>query len=226
MWRELVSRHVLVLLPLVAVVTLGCGRDPVQTPPTPGKSAAKIEAAKPAPPAPIKKVVFDPRNPPPGYVNCHRNHCHKVGGGVASYAQVMEAMGATEMVGGLKPKPMPPAPSDVSDPPEDAQWTDSGLATRMLKAGSGEKKPGADSVVSAHYTGWTRGGKGFDSSVARGRPATFPLKRMPAGFSEGIQLMTVGEERRMWIPQNLAFEGKPGRPPGMVVFDVELREIR
>ncbi len=219
-------RSALVLAPLVAVVALACGREAANAPATPAKTAAKAEAAKPAAPTSSKKVVFDPRNPPPGYVNCHRNHCHKVGGGVASYAQVMKEMGATEMVGGLKPKPMPPAPPDVSDPPDTAQWTDSGLATRVLKAGTGKKKPGPNTVVSTHYTGWTRGGKGFDSSVARGRPATFPLGRMPPGLSEGIQMMTVGEERRMWIPENLAFQGKRGRPPGMVVFDVELLEIR
>ncbi len=206
------------------LVAVGCSGDASKAP-APTAAPATAAPAKPVPQPTVKKIVFDPRRPPPGYVNCHRNHCHRVGGGVASYAQVMAEMGATEMVGGLKPAPMPKAPQDVADPPDTAQWTDTGLATRILKAGNGKEKPGANAIVSAHYSAWTRAGMGFDSSVARGRPARFPLNRMPPGLSEGIQLMTVGEERRMWIPESLAFQGRPGRPGGMVVFDVELLEI-
>lgn len=180
----------------------------------------------PAPEAEKKEIVFDPRTPPAGYINCHRNHCHKEGGGVASYKQVMAEIGATKIVGVPKMGPMPNAPSDVAAVPDDAERTASGLATRMLRPGDGKQKPGPTSVVSVHYTGWTTAGKGFDSSVARGRPATLPLNRALPGWTEGIQMMTVGEERRLWIPQNLAFNGKPNRPQGMLVFDVELLEIR
>ena len=63
------------------------------------KTTKKAVAAKKKPEKPKKEIVFDPRNPPPGYTNCHRNHCHKVGGGVASYAQVMAEMGATKIIG-------------------------------------------------------------------------------------------------------------------------------
>lgn len=74
-----------------------------------------------------------------------------------------------------------------------------------------------------HYTGWTTDGQPFDRSVARGQPATFLLDRVIPGWTEGLQLMQVSEERRFWIPEQLAFQGRPGRPQG---FDVELLEIR
>ncbi len=72
-----------------------------------------------------------------------------------------------------------------------------------------------------HYTGWTTDGKMFDSSVARGKPATFPLDRVIAGWTEGVQLMVAGEKRRFWIPEALAYKGQR-EPKGMLVFDIEL----
>jgi len=78
--------------------------------------------------------------------------------------------------------------------------------------------------VTVHYTGWTTDGKMFDSSVARGQRATFPLNRVIAGWTEGVQLMVAGETRRFWIPEKLAYQGKRD-PKGMLVFDVELFEI-
>ena len=66
----------------------------------------------------------------------------------------------------------------------------------------------------------------FDSSVARGNPSTFPLNRVMAGWRECVQLMTVGEKRRCWVPQELAYKGQAGRPTGMVVFDIELLDTR
>ena len=65
----------------------------------------------------------------------------------------------------------------------------------------------------------------FDSSVLRGRPATFPLNGVIAGWTEGVQLMVEGEKRRFWIPVELAYKNAPGKPAGMLVFDVELLEI-
>ena len=61
-------------------------------------------------------------------------------------------------------------------------------------------------------------------SITRGRAATFPLNRVIAGWTEGLQLMVEGEKRRFWIPANLAYEGRPG-PQGTLVFDVELIRI-
>ncbi len=194
--------------------------------PQPAAKPAPQPAAKPAEQLQSREVVFDPRSPPPGYVNCHNNHCHKVGGGVASYVQVMQEMGATKIIGVPAARPMPQAPADVAGPPADAIRTASGLASKMLIAGDGTRRPGPNSVVSAHYTGWTTDGQAFDSSIVRGKPATFPLNRVFPGWAEGLMLMSIGETRRLWIPQALAFNGAPGRPLGTLVFDVELLEIR
>jgi len=81
-------------------------------------------------------------------------------------------------------------------------------------------------VVTVHYTGWTTDGKAFDSSITRGQPAQFPLNRVIKGWTEGLALMVEGEERRMWIPVELAYNGQKGKPEGMLVFDVELLSIK
>ncbi|MCC7032782.1 MAG: FKBP-type peptidyl-prolyl cis-trans isomerase [Acidobacteria bacterium] len=118
-----------------------------------------------------------------------------------------------------------PAPSDVARPPEDAQKTASGLAYKVLQPGSGTAKPASEDFVTVHYTGWTTDGKMFDSSYARDAMSTFPVSRVIKGWGEGVQLMVVGEKRRLWIPKELAYEGQSGRPQGMLVFDVELFDI-
>jgi peptidylprolyl isomerase len=118
-----------------------------------------------------------------------------------------------------------PAPADVAAPPADAQTTASGLASKVLTPGTGKDHPGPSDLVKVHYTGWTADGKMFDSSVSRNRPVVLPLDRVIIGWSEGLQLMVVGEKRRLWVPAKLAYEGKPDRPQGMLVFDVELLEI-
>ena len=119
-----------------------------------------------------------------------------------------------------------PAPEDVAAPPEEAVVTESGLATRVITEGTGEEHPGEADIVTVHYTGWTADGKMFDSSVARGETIEFPLNRVIPGWSEGVQLMVVGETRRMWIPEKLAYQGRPGAPAGMLVFDVELLDVK
>ncbi len=117
------------------------------------------------------------------------------------------------------------APPDVAAPPADAEVTDSGLASKVLAPGTGKEHPAATDKVEVHYTGWTTDGKMFDSSVARGKKSSFPLNRVIKGWTEGLQLMVAGEKRRFWIPEELAYGGKPGRPAGMLVFDVELFAI-
>ncbi len=121
----------------------------------------------------------------------------------------------------------PPAPEDVAGPPEAAEVRPSGLASVVLEPGSGDTNPTVRDTVTVHYTGWTTDGKCFDSSVARDRPATFPLMNVVEGWKEGIPLMTVGERRRLWIPADLAYGERPGpgMPAGMLVFDVELLSI-
>src|SRR5262245_30874868 len=105
-----------------------------------------------------------------------------------------------------------PAPPDVASPPADAVKTASGLASKVLQPGTGTAKPTAEDFVTVNYTGWTTDGKMFDSSIPRKVPNTFPLGKVIKGWSEGVQLMTVGEKRRLWIPQTLAYAGQAGRP--------------
>lgn len=124
-------------------------------------------------------------------------------------------------------KPIP-APADVAAPPADAKKTDSGLAYKTITAGTGAN-PTAEDTVEVHYSGWTTDGKMFDSSVMRGQTATFPLRGVIKGWTEGVQLMKVGEKARFWIPGNLAYGEKPtrpGAPAGTLVFDIELVSIK
>ena len=126
---------------------------------------------------------------------------------------------------GQTPAPKVPVPSDVAAPPADATTTKSGLTTKVLKPGAGTIHPGKDEVVTLDYSGWTSDGKMFDSSVARGRPVTVEVKRLLPGFSEGVEMMVVGETRRLWIPQSLAYKGQQGKPQGTLVFDVTLVDL-
>lgn len=120
------------------------------------------------------------------------------------------------------------APSDVAAPPEDAERTPSGLASKVIEKGDGSVHPKPTDTVRVHYTGWQTDGTMFDSSVARDEPATFPLNGVIRGWTEGLQLMVEGETRRFWIPADLAYGENPGggRPGGMLVFDVELLAIQ
>lgn len=117
------------------------------------------------------------------------------------------------------------APPDVAAPPADAVRTPSGLASKVLTAGTGARHPRPNSRVRVHYTGWTTDGKMFDSSVTRGKPITFGLDEVIPGWTEGVQMMVEGEKRRLWIPARLAYEGQPSRPQGTLVFDIELIRI-
>jgi peptidylprolyl isomerase len=120
---------------------------------------------------------------------------------------------------------MIPAPTDVAAAPADATTTSSGLASKVLKPGTGTRHPGPTSRVRVHYSGWTTDGKMFDSSVARNEPISFGLNQVIRGWTEGVQAMVEGETRRLWIPEKLAYAGSPGAPKGMLVFDVELIKI-
>ena len=121
-----------------------------------------------------------------------------------------------------------PAPPDVAAPPADAIKTSSGLASKVLQIGFSNARPTLRSTVRVHYTGWTTDGKMFDSSVARGEPAEFEVTGVIPGWTEGLQLMVVGEKRRFWIPGALAYDADPdpNKPKGMLVFDVELIAVK
>ena len=119
-----------------------------------------------------------------------------------------------------------PAPADVAAPPVEAVKSSSGLASKIVNPGNGTEKPQETDFVTVHYTGWTSEGRLFDSSHALGMPNMFALNRVMAGWRECVLMMTVGETRRCWVPQDLAFNGQAGRPTGTVVFDIELIDMR
>lgn len=118
----------------------------------------------------------------------------------------------------------PPPPSDVAKPPKDAEKTASGLAYRVLKAGTGKEHPAADGSASVRYSGWTTKGRFFDGTDGD-ESRTVNMGSVIAGWTEGLQLMVVGQKSRFWIPEKLAYNGMPKKPKGMLVFDVELVEI-
>lgn len=108
--------------------------------------------------------------------------------------------------------------------------TASGLQYEVIKQGAG-KKPSASNTVKVHYTGTLIDGTKFDSSVDRGTPAEFRLDQVIAGWTEGLQLMSVGSKFKFYIPSDLAYgdnprEGGPIQPGSTLIFDVELLDIK
>ncbi len=104
----------------------------------------------------------------------------------------------------------------------------SGLQYEILEEGSGTK-PSATQTVRCHYHGTTIAGKVFDSSVQRGQPASFPLNRVIAGWTEALQLMPVGSKWRLYIPPQLAYGNQQISaeigPNSTLIFEVELLGI-
>lgn len=117
-------------------------------------------------------------------------------------------------------------PSDVARPPTSAARTPKGVAYRVLSTRHGTRRPKETDTVEVHYTGWTTDGTLIDSSHQRGTTAKFPLRAMIPGWTDALLGMAVGDRVRMWIPEELAYKGAPGRPAGMLVFDVELIAIQ
>ncbi len=111
---------------------------------------------------------------------------------------------------------------------EGVTTTTSGLQYEVMTAGEGAK-PLATDQVTVHYTGTTIEGKVFDSSVERGQPATFGLNQVIAGWTEGVQLMSVGAKYKFYIPYNLAYgergAGADIAPFAALIFEVELIKI-
>lgn len=111
---------------------------------------------------------------------------------------------------------------------DDIHVTPSGLQYEILEQGTGAKPRPLDSVL-VHYHGTLTNGDVFDSSVERGTPVEFPLQSVIAGWTEGLQLMSVGTKCRFFIPANLAY-GELGHPPNIpgnaaLIFDIELLGI-
>lgn len=107
--------------------------------------------------------------------------------------------------------------------------TASGLQYEVLKKGSGGAKPSATSTVRVHYHGTLVDGTVFDSSVQRGEPIEFPLNQVIPGWTEALQLMSVGDKWKLTLPPTIAYggQGKGRIPPNSVlVFEVELLGIK
>jgi FKBP-type peptidyl-prolyl cis-trans isomerase FklB len=104
----------------------------------------------------------------------------------------------------------------------------SGLQYEVITEGSGIK-PGAKNKVTCHYHGTLTDGTVFDSSVKRGQPATFPLNMVIKGWTEGLQLMSVGSKWRFFIPPQLAYgdrqTGAHIGPNSTLIFEVELLDV-
>lgn len=106
--------------------------------------------------------------------------------------------------------------------------TPSGLQYQVLKGAEG-KKPSATDTVHVHYHGTLLNGQVFDSSVQRGEPISFPLNQVIAGWTEGLQLMSIGSKYRFFIPSELAYgDMAMGSIPAgsTLIFDVELLDIK
>lgn len=108
------------------------------------------------------------------------------------------------------------------------QVTESGLQYKVLEEGNGPK-PTAEDKVKVHYTGKLIDGTVFDSSIERGEPTEFNVNRVIPGWTEGLQLMSVGSKYMFYIPANIAYgergAGQQIGPNETLIFEVELLEI-
>ena len=132
--------------------------------------------------------------------------------------------------GDTKAAPNPPAaPAATGAQTDQMTTTASGLKYQVLKHGTGTVSPKPTDKVTVHYHGTLLDGTVFDSSVERGQPASFPLNAVIPGWTEGLQLMKVGDKFKFVIPPNLAYgpaSPSPKIPPNStLVFEVELLAI-
>ena len=107
--------------------------------------------------------------------------------------------------------------------------TATGLQYKILTPGTG-KSPKATDTVLVHYAGTLINGTEFDSSYKRKEPIEFPLNRVIAGWTEGVQLMSEGAKFRFFIPSKLAYgtrgAGRDIGPNEALIFEVELLEVK
>ncbi|OUS32337.1 peptidylprolyl isomerase [Thalassotalea sp. 42_200_T64] len=112
---------------------------------------------------------------------------------------------------------------------EDVTETASGLQYQVLQQGEGTEHPTASSKVKVHYHGSLLNGTVFDSSVDRGEPISFGLNQVISGWTEGVQLMVVGDKFKFFIPSELGYGNRAAgkiAPGSLLIFEVELLEIQ
>lgn len=113
------------------------------------------------------------------------------------------------------------------DAGEPVQTSASGLQMVVLHRGTGTDHAATSDRVRVHFTGWTKDGTIFDSSLPSGKPGLFTLTQVIPGWTEALTLMVVGEKRKLWIPAKLAYGNDPssGAPVGDLTYEIELEEI-
>ena len=112
---------------------------------------------------------------------------------------------------------------------EEVVETTSGLQYQVLQRGDGHDHPSASSTVKVHYHGLLLDGSVFDSSVERGQPISFGLNQVIKGWTEGVQLMVVGDKFKFFIPSELAYGDRAtGKitSGSLLIFEVELLAIQ
>lgn len=204
-------KHTLLMIALAALMISGCSEQPatVEEPAATSEPAADaaVEMA-----AEASKAAADVAQPDPLDEAMERARAAKEAKAQAAQ-EALDAGQAYLHINAQKPGVM---------------VTASGLQYEILSKGDG-KSPGPTSNVVTHYHGTFTNGDMFDSSIERDQPATFPVNRVIAGWTEALQMMQEGDTYRLVIPPNLAY-GERGAgdripPNSVLIFDVELIEV-
>lgn len=112
---------------------------------------------------------------------------------------------------------------------ENVVETASGLQYQILEKGEGTEHPSATSKVTVHYHGTLLDGSVFESTVAGGKPISFGLNQVISGWTEGVQLMAVGDKFKFFIPSNLAYGNSTSgkiKAGSLIMFEITLLNIQ
>ncbi len=118
----------------------------------------------------------------------------------------------------------PPAPADLIMPPEDAELIESGVISKVIAAGTGERPPEPGDIVAVHFIGWSPAGEKLYSSYDQGRPVRFPIERLFPGWRQAVLRMVHQEKRRIWLPDHLV--ATEVGPKGASIIQLELVGIK